>query len=301
MKTLVVLLGPTGVGKTETSFCLAEALRSPIISADSRQIYREIPIGTAAPTPEEQARVKHYFVGTHSVSEDYNAGQYERDCLKLIDQLFQTHDTLLMVGGAMMYIDAVCYGLDDIPSATVEMRQAIQKRYEQDGIAWLQAEVKRLDPEYAQEVDMQNPQRLVHAIEVCMASGKPYSSFRSGRKKERDFRIIRIGLNRPRPELYERINSRVAEMMAQGLEAEARSVYPLREYNSLNTVGYKEMFAYFDGQCTLDEAISMIQQNSRHYAKRQLTWFLRDKSTKWFEPQDTDKILDYVQAQISFE
>lgn len=301
MKTLVVLLGPTGVGKTATSFCLAEALRSPIISTDSRQIYREIPIGTAAPTPEERARVKHYFVGTHSVSEDYNAGQYERDCLKLIDQLFQTHDTLLMVGGAMMYIDAVCYGLDDIPSATVEMRQAIQKRYEQDGIAWLQAEVKRLDPEYAQEVDMQNPQRLVHAIEVCMASGKPYSSFRSGRKKERDFRIIRIGLNRPRPELYERINSRVAEMMAQGLEAEARSVYPLREYNSLNTVGYKEMFAYFDGQCTLDEAISMIQQNSRHYAKRQLTWFLRDKSTKWFEPQDTDKILDYVQAQITFE
>lgn len=299
MKTLVVLLGPTGVGKTETSFRLAEALASPIISADSRQIYREIPIGTAAATEEEQKRVKHYFVGTHSISEDYNAGLFERDCIRLLQELFETHDTVLMVGGAMMYIDAVCYGLDEIPAASEGQRAWIRGMYEQEGIGWLQQEVERLDPAYAREVNRQNPQRLMHAIEVCMASGKPYSTFRSGQKKQREFRIIRIGLNRPRAELYERINARVYSMMEQGLEQEARAVYPLRQYNALNTVGYKELFAYIDGACTLDEAIQMIQQNSRHYAKRQLTWFNRDKSTMWFHPQEINNILDYVQIQIA--
>lgn len=285
-KTLVVLVGPTGVGKTETSLRLAEQLGSPIINADSRQIYRELPIGTAAPTAEEQARVKHYFVGTHSITEDYNAGQYERDALALIEQLFREHDYLLMVGGAMMYIDAVCNGLDDIPSATPEQRAELQERYRQKGLGWLQSEVERLDPVYWAQVDQQNPQRLLHALEVCLAAGKPFSSFRRGQKKERPFRIIKIGLNRPRPELYERINQRVDIMLAQGLMEEARAVYPMKHLNSLQTVAYRELFRYFDGTWTLEEAVRMIKQNSRHYAKRQLTWFNADPEIHWYTPGD---------------
>lgn len=290
MKQLVVLTGPTGVGKTELSLALAEHLGSPIINADSRQIYKELPIGTAAPTAAEQARVKHYFVGTHTLQQDYNAGMFERDVLALLDELFLTHDTVLMVGGAMMYIDAVCNGLDDIPAATPELRAQLQTSYQQQGLSWLQEEVQRRDPDYFAIVDQQNPQRLLHALEVCLASGRPYSTFRSGMRKKRSFDIIKVGLTRERDQLYARINARVEQMITDGLEAEARAVLPFRQHNSLQTVGYKEMFAFFDGRCTLPEAVSLIQQNSRHYAKRQLTWFRRDPLVHWIDVSQSNAL-----------
>ncbi len=277
-----MLLGPTGVGKTDLSLSLAEQLGSPIISCDSRQVFRELPIGTAAPTAEEQARVKHYFIGTHSVMDNYNAGQYEADALALLERLFVEHDTLLMVGGSMLYIDAVCKGLDDIPYVSAETREAVKKAYEAGGLEALQAELAESDPAYFAEVDRQNPQRLMHAIEICRETGKPFSSFRTGEKKERPFRIVKIGLNRDRAELYERINLRVEQMLAAGLEEEARAVYAHKHLNSLNTVGYKELFRYFDGEYDREEAIRLIKQDSRHYAKRQLTWFNRDEEIRWF-------------------
>ena len=282
-KTLVLITGATGVGKTELCLSLAERIGSPIISADSRQIYREIPIGTAAPTKEEQERVKHYFVGTKSVTEDYNAGQYERDCLQVLDDLFRDHDTLLMTGGSMMYIDAVCNGLDDIPEVEQPVRQAVQQAYKEQGIEWLQSEVERLDPVYWQEVDRQNPQRLMHCVEVSMSTGRPYSSFREGKKRERPFNIVKICLNRDRDELYDRINKRVIKMIDGGLIDEVKKMLPYRHLNSLNTVGYKEVFRYLDGEISIDEAVRQIQQNSRHYAKRQLTWFRADKDIKWID------------------
>ncbi len=278
---LLVLTGPTGVGKTELSLRLAEHFGCPVVSADSRQIFREIPVGTAAPTPAEQARVKHYFVGSKSVAEDYNAGQYERDALALLDTLFQTHRTVVLTGGSMLYIDAVCNGFDDIPSVPADLREQVKAEYNTNGLAWLQSEVQRLDPAYWTEVDRQNPQRLLHCVEVCRIAGKPFSSFRSRTRAQRPFRIVKVGLTRPREELYTRINLRVEQMMAQGLLEEAQSVYPLRHRNSLQTVGYRELFAYFDGQYTLPEAVEMIQQNSRHYAKRQMTWFNRDTTIHW--------------------
>ncbi len=284
MKTLIVLLGPTGVGKTELSLSLAERLVSPIISCDSRQIFRELPVGTAAPTLAEQARVKHYFIGTHSITDSYNAGQYEADTLALLTELFQQHDTLVMVGGSMLYIDAVCRGLDDIPHVSPPTREQVQRDYEAGGIEALQIELQAIDPQYFAEVDKQNPQRLMHAIEVCRETGLPFSSFRTGAKKERDFRIVKIGLNRDRAELYERINQRVEQMLAAGLEDEARAVYAYKHLNSLNTVGYKELFRYFDGEYARDEAIRLIKQDSRHYAKRQLTWFNRDTEIHWMNP-----------------
>lgn len=302
MKQLVVLTGPTGVGKTELSLALAEHLGSPIINADSRQIYKELPIGTAAPTAAEQARVKHYFVGTHTLQQDYNAGMFERDVLALLDELFLTHDTVLMVGGAMMYIDAVCNGLDDIPAASPELRAQLQTSYQQQGLSWLQEEVQRRDPDYFAIVDQQNPQRLLHALEVCHASGRPYSTFRSGMRKKRSFDIIKVGLTRERDQLYARINARVEQMITDGLEAEARAVLPFRQHNSLQTVGYKEMFAFFDGRCTLPEAVSLIQQNSRHYAKRQLTWFRRDPLVHWIDvsqPNALQQIMGIVASQKS--
>lgn len=297
LKTLLLILGPTGVGKTELSLRVAEHYGSPILSCDSRQIYREIPIGTAAPTAEEQARVKHYFVATRNLEEDYNAGQYERDALKLLEDLFRTHDVVVMVGGSMLYADAVCEGLDDLPSVPAEIRKQVQQAYEQQGLAWLQAEVQRLDPDYWNEVDQQNPARLMHCVELCLTTGKPYSSLLSRttaslkeeRKKPlhpRPFRILKIGLERPREELYERINARVLQMMNEGLEAEARSVYPKRQLNSLQTVGYRELFAYFDGEYDLPRAIELIQQNTRHYAKRQMTWFRRDDTIHWLQAKD---------------
>lgn len=289
MPKLVVILGPTGVGKTEKSLELAEQWGCPIVSADSRQIYRDLPIGTAAPSAEEQARVKHYFIGTKDLHETYNAGQYARDCNTLLAELFQKHERVLMVGGSMMYIDAVCKGLDDIPDIPAELREQVRNQYQEKGLEWLQTEVQRLDPMYWQEVDKQNPQRLMHCIEVTLASGQPYSNFRKGGRtaQERGFDVEYIMIERPREELYERINLRVHKMIEQGLLNEAQRAFdklgllnnnPLDEStipNSVNTVGYKELLKYFRGEWTLERAIEMIQQNSRHYAKRQMTWWRR--------------------------
>lgn len=289
MPKLVVILGPTGVGKTEKSLELAEQWGCPIVSADSRQIYRDLPIGTAAPSAEEQARVKHYFIGTKDLHETYNAGQYARDCNTLLAELFQKHERVLMVGGSMMYIDAVCKGLDDIPDIPAELREQVRNQYQEKGLEWLQTEVQRLDPMYWQEVDKQNPQRLMHCIEVTLASGQPYSNYRKGGRsaQERGFDVEYIMIERPREELYERINLRVHKMIEQGLLSEAQRAFdklgllnnnPLDEStipNSVNTVGYKELLKYFRGEWTLERAIEMIQQNSRHYAKRQMTWWRR--------------------------
>ena len=289
MPTLVVILGPTGVGKTELSLQLAEEYGCPIVSADSRQIYRDLPIGTAAPTAEEQARTKHYFVGCKELTETYNAGQYARDCKELLKELFKQHEHVVMVGGSMMYIDAVCKGLDDIPNVTEEVRRTVHQEYAEKGLAWLQKEVELLDPTYWQEVDRQNPQRLMHCVEICRMSGKAYSAFRvsgiGNRVTDNGFDVVYRMVERPREELYERINLRVHKMVEAGLLEEAKKAFDafglLDEKakedivlpNSLNTVGYKELLPYFKGEYTLDRAIELIQQNSRHYAKRQMTWW----------------------------
>ena len=286
-RVLLLIVGPTGVGKTELSLRVAEHYGCPILNCDSRQVYRGIPVGTAAPTAEEQARVKHYFVATRELEEDYNAGQYERDVLELLEQLFKTHDVVVMTGGSMLYADAVCYGLDDLPSVPADIRQQVQQRYEAEGLAGLQSEVQRLDPDYWREVDQSNPARLAHCIELCLTTGKPYSSLRTNTRKERPFCILKIGLERPREELYDRINRRVEQMIADGLVEEARSVYPRRRLNSLQTVGYRELFACFDGEYGLDRAIELIKQNTRHYAKRQLTWFRRDDTVHWLQANES--------------
>ena len=285
-KSLLLILGPTGVGKTELSLRVAEHYGCPIVNCDSRQVFRSIPIGTAAPTAQEQARVKHYFVATRELEDDYNAGQFERDAMELLDTLFKTHEVVVMTGGSMLYADAVCNGLDDLPSVPDALRQQVQRDYETKGLEWLQTEVQRLDPAYWQLVDQQNPARLAHCVEMCLTTGQTYSSLRTGERKQRPFRIIKIGLERPREELYDRINRRVIQMIADGLEDEARAVYPKRQLNSLQTVGYKELFAYFDGEYDRNRAIELIQQNTRHYAKRQMTWFRRDKDIHWLQAND---------------
>lgn len=286
LKTLVLILGPTGVGKTELSLRVAEHYGCPILNCDSRQVFRSIPIGTAAPTPEEQARIKHYFIATRDLEEDYNAGLYERDALALLDELFQTHEVVVMTGGSMLYADAVCYGLDDLPAVPETIRQQVQRNYEQDGLTWLQNEVQRLDPDYWNIVDQQNPARLMHCVELCLTTGQTYSSLRTNTRKNRPFRIIKIGLERPREELYDRINRRVKQMIADGMVEEAKAVYPKRQLNSLQTVGYRELFAHFDGEYDLDRAIELIQQNTRHYAKRQMTWFRRDDTIHWLNANE---------------
>lgn len=289
MPTLLLIVGPTGVGKTELSLRVAKHFGCPILNCDSRQIYRGIPIGTAAPTEEEQARVKHYFVATRDLEEDYNAGQYERDALALLEELFATHEVVVMTGGSMLYADAVCDGLDDLPNVPTEIRAEVMAKGRMangEGLKWLQAEVQRLDPDYWQIVDQQNPARLAHCVELCMTTGKAYSLLRTNTRKERPFRIIKIGLERDRAGLYARIDKRVEQMVKEGLVEEARSVYPKRQLNSLQTVGYRELFAHFDGEYDLNRAIELIQQNTRHYAKRQMTWFRRDKDIHWLNAND---------------
>lgn len=298
----MVIVGPTGVGKTELALHVAERFGCPIVNADSRQIYREIPIGTAAPTAEEQARAKHYFVGTHSLTEDYNAGQYERDAVALLSELFLSHEVVVLTGGSMMYIDAVVRGLDDMPEVPQTLREEIRRQYEQKSITWLQTEVERLDPQYWAEVDKQNPQRLMHCLEICRATGRTFTEFRQGQKRERPWRTIKIGLRRDRQELYDRINRRVTQMMDAGLLQEATRVLPWRTHNSLQTVGYKELFDYMDGRSSLEEAVDMIRQNSRHYAKRQMTWWNRDKEIHWFEANmPTENILTEIDKLLQNE
>ena len=297
-KRLIVLIGPTGVGKTELSLSMAEYFNTPIISADSRQIYSDLKIGTAAPTEEQLSRVKHYFVGTLKLDDYYSAAQYETDVMEKLEELFKTHSTVVLTGGSMMYIDAVCKGIDDIPTVDKETREIMISRYEQEGLDTLCAELKLLDPEYYNIVDLKNHKRVIHALEICYMTGKTYTSFRKASKKERPFEIIKIGLTRDREELYQRINQRVDMMVADGLIDEAKSVYPFKGLNSVNTVGYKELFNYFDGNCTLEEAIDKIKQNSRIYSRKQMTWFKRDEEITWFNPEQKDEIMKYISDKL---
>ena len=298
MKTLIVLIGPTGVGKTELSLRLAEHYHSCIVSADSRQLYADLKIGTAAPTPEQLQRVKHHLVGTLQLTDYYSAAQYETEVLKLLDTLFTKQDTIVLTGGLMMYVDAVCKGIDDIPTVDAETRQLMLHKYETEGLERLCSELKLLDPEYYKVVDLKNPKRVVHALEICYMTGKTYTSFRTQQKKERPFHIVKIGLTRDREELYERINRRVDMMIEDGLIEEAKQVYPYRTLNSLNTVGYKEIFKYLDGEWTLPFAIEKIKQNSRIYSRKQMTWFKRDEEIRWFHPEQETEILEYLRSVI---
>lgn len=294
MNTLFVLLGPTAVGKTELSLKIAEALGSPILNADSRQLYRDIPIGTAAPTAEQMQRVRHYFVGTLGLEEYYSAAAYEQQVMELLPTLFGETPGVLLSGGSMLYIDAVCRGIDDIPTVEEETRTLLRQRLAEEGLGRLCAELRLLDPEYYRKADLHNTQRIVHALEICYQTGRPYSSFLSQQTKQRPFRIIKIGLQRPREELFNRINQRTLKMLENGFEQEARRVYPLRHLNSLNTVGYKEMFRYISGEWSLPQAIEKIQRNTRVYAKKQMTWFQRDADINWFRPDEEKEILDFV-------
>ena len=320
MNSLIVITGPTGVGKTELCLQVAEHYGIDIINADSRQIFAEIPIGTAAPTAEQMQRVRHYFVGSHHIGDYYSASSYEQDVLKLLgkleevegqgseveDQFANTqhpspkthHPIALLSGGSMMYIDAVCNGIDDIPNIREDIRNEMKLRLEVEGLDSLLEELSRLDPEHYAIVDRKNPRRILHALEICHQTGKTYTSFRTGEKRKRPFNIIKIGLNRDRDELYERINQRVLDMIGQGLEQEARAMLPHRELNALNTVGYKEMFQYFDGAIPLEEAIRQIQSNSRRYARKQLTWYKRDAEIKWFNPENIKEIINYIDFRL---
>ena len=304
-KTLIVITGPTAVGKTQLCLDIARHFDIPIINADSRQIYKELSIGTAKPSAEELQQVKHYFVGTLSLQDYYSASLFESQVITLLDTLFQHSDYALMAGGSMMYIDAVCDGIDDIPTIDDETRATMKRRLAEEGLPKLCEELQRLDPEYYEIVDRQNPKRVVHALEICTMTGRTYTSFRkrsqeSGdRRQKRPFRIVKIGLNREREELYQRINARVDAMMQQGLLKEAEALYPHRELNALNTVGYKELFEYFNGRWSLDEAVERIKGNTRRYARKQLTWYKKDPQIRWFHPNQKKEIIDYIITQSS--
>ena len=276
---------------------LATHFGIPIINADSRQIYRELKIGTARPTEEQMQQVKHYFVGTLGLEDYYSASLFEQQVLELLGQLFQSHDYALMAGGSMMYIDAVCDGIDDIPTIDDETRVLMKRRLAEEGLEQLCEDLKRMDPEYYEIVDKQNPRRVVHALEICTMTGQTNTSFRRREKRERPFRIIKIGLNRPREELYARINQRVDEMMANGLLEEVKTMYPKRSLNALNTVGYKELFDYLEGRWTLEEAVERIKGNTRRYARKQLTWYKKDEQISWFHPDERTTIIDYIISQ----
>lgn len=299
MNSLLILLGPTGVGKTELSLRIAEHFHAPILSSDSRQLYKDLPIGTAAPTAAQMKRVKHYLVGTLSLTDYYSASQFEEEVLSLLDELYASNPVAVLTGGSMMYIDAVCKGIDEIPTVTPEIRQAVYGEYEQKGLAPFLDELKKTDPVHYEEVDRNNYKRVLHAIEICRQTGQPYSSFRTNIRKERPFRIVKIGLTREREELCERINRRVDQMMADGLLEEAKKVYPYRHLNALNTVGYKELFKYFDGEWPLDLAVEKIKRNSRVYARKQMTWFKRDPEIKWFHPEEEEAILRYIRSEMT--
>lgn len=281
MNTLLVLLGPTGVGKTEWSLRIAEQQGAPIVSADSRQIYRDMKIGTAAPTPEQMERVPHHFVGMLLPTDYYSASEYEKDVLELLRELHRKHPVVVLSGGSMMYIDAVCHGIDDIPTIDETLRADLQRLYREEGLDPIRQQLKMLDPVFYGEVDLKNPKRVIHALEICLMAGKPYSSLRTNPRKPRPFRIIKVGLTRDRDELYDRINQRVDQMIRDGLIEEARGLFHLRHLNALNTVGYKELFHHFEGKSTLAFAIDKIKQHSRNYARKQLSWYRRDKEVHW--------------------
>lgn len=293
-KRLIVITGPTAVGKTDLCMDIARQLDIPIINADSRQIYRELKIGTASPTPAQLQLVKHYFVGTLGIGDYYSASMYEQDVMALLQQLFQSNDYALLTGGSMMYIDAVCNGIDDIPTVDEQTRTTMKRRLQEEGLEALVKELRRLDPEHYDIVDRQNPRRVVHALEICQMTGKTYTSFRKAVKKQRPFSIIKIGLNRERDELYNRINQRVDTMMEEGLLQEVQQLTEYRHLNALNTVGYKELFNYIDGVWTLDEAVERIKGNTRRYARKQLTWFKRDEQVRWFHPTNQELIYQTI-------
>lgn len=287
MKQVIVLLGPTGVGKTALSIDLATYYNSPILSADSRQFFKGLTIGTAAPTAEQLACVPHHLVGMLEVEDYYSASEFERDALAIIADLHQSHDVVLVSGGSMMYIDALSNGIDDVPTIDDELRKEVYAQYEREGLESIQAQLKMLDPVFYDQVDLKNHKRVIHALEVCLMTGKPYSSFRTNTKKQRPFNIVKVGLMRERQELYDRINRRVDEMMAQGLLDEAKQFFDKRHLNSLNTVGYKEMFKYLEGEWTLDFAVEKIKQNTRIYSRKQMTWFKRDEEINWINLSQT--------------
>ena len=298
-KTLIVITGPTAVGKSQLCLDIARHFDIPIINADSRQIYKELSIGTAKPSAEDQQAVKHYFVSTMSLQDYYSASLFESQVTDLLDTLFKTSDYALMAGGSMMYIDAVCDGIDDIPTIDDETRATMKQRLKDEGLQKLCEELQRLDPEYYEIVDRQNPKRVVHALEICTMTGQTYTSFRKREKKDRPFHIVKIGLNRDREELYNRINARVDEMMQKGLLEEAEALYPMRESNALNTVGYKELFEYLNGRWPLEEAVERIKGNTRRYARKQLTWYKKDPQIHWFHPDQKKEIIDYIITESS--
>lgn len=297
MKRLLVLLGPTGVGKTEWSIRTAERIGSPIVSADSRQLYKGMTIGTAAPTSEQLDRVPHHMVGFLSPTDYYSASDYEHEAISIIEKLHHEHDTVILTGGSMMYIDAVCKGIDSMPTIDQKLRTDIYNQYEEEGLDSIRQKLKILDPIFYNQVDLKNPKRVIHALEVCLMTGKPYSTFRTHSIKKRPFEIIKIGFNRPREDLYSRINMRVDEMIAEGLVEEAQQFYQYKHLNSLNTVGYKEIFEYFDDKCSLEYAIDKIKQHSRNYARKQLTWFNRDKDIEWIDLSDNS--IDIVEKIVT--
>ena len=293
-KTLIVITGPTAVGKTALCLDVAKHFHIPIINADSRQIFRELKIGTAPPTEAQMQQVHHDFVGILGLDDYYSASLFEQQVLELLGRQFLSSDYALMAGGSMMYIDAVCDGIDDIPTIDDQTRTMMKQRLTDEGLEALCEELRQRDPEYYEIVDRQNPRRVVHALEICLMTGKTYTSFRKRQKRQRPFNIIKIGLNRPREELYDRINRRVDQMMADGLLEEAKALYPKRHLNALNTVGYKELFDYIDGRWPLEEAVERIKGNTRRYARKQLTWFKKDESIRWFHPDETETIIKYI-------
>lgn len=296
MKTLIVIVGPTGVGKTELCLKVAEAFGTVIVNADSRQIFKEIPVGTAAPTIAERRRIRHFFVGNLHIDQYYNASMFENDVIALLDTLFKEKDYVIMSGGSMMYVDAVCNGIDDIPTVDTATRSKVMREYEEKGLDYICGRLEELDPEYYSIVDKRNPKRVIHAVEICLSTGRTYTSFRVNAKKDRPFNIIKVGLTLDRKQLYERIDGRVDRMVADGLIQEAEKMYPYRNLNSLNTVGYKELFDYFDGKCTLEEAVFRIKCDTHKYCRKQLTWFKRDKDIHWFSPNNVEEIINYIRS-----
>lgn len=298
-KFLIVIAGPTAVGKTDLSIRLAHHFNTVILSADSRQFFKEMNIGTAKPTPQEQQGIPHYFIDSHSITEEYNAGQFEEDALKVLDSVFKEKDVAILVGGSGLYVRALCEGMDEMPEVAPEIRERLNQILEKNGLEELQKELEKLDPEYFAQVDKANPQRIVRALEVCLASGKPYSWFRSQQKKTRPFIIIKIGLTRYREQLYQRIDLRMDQMLAQGLLQEAQALLPYQNHQALQTVGYSEIFGYLAGEYDWEEAVRLLKRNSRRYAKRQLTWFRKDPGFKWFEPTQENEIMQYIQTEMN--